>query len=128
LIEEILEHAPDAHSIIGTTLAEYSALIEQATLVICNDSLPMHLADALRTPEIVLFSGTDYEAQWRPRTTTSRLLRRETVCHPCYLFECPIQLACLDIPPEEVIEEVESMLEETGAVRVTDHSLRAGEY
>src|SRR2546423_10297430 len=43
LMEEILEHAPKAHSLIGTTLAEYSALIEQAALVICNDSLPMHL-------------------------------------------------------------------------------------
>lgn len=128
LIEEILEHAPQAHSIIGTTLTEYSALIEQATLVICNDSLPMHLADAVKTPEIVLFSGTDYEEQWRPRATSSRLLRRETACHPCYLFECPIQLACLDISPEEVVEEVEAIIEGTRAVKEMDHSLRAGEY
>lgn len=128
LIEEILEYAPQSHSIIGMTLAEYSALIEQATLVICNDSLPMHLADAMRTPEIVLFSGTDWEAQWRPRAASSRLMRRETACHPCYLFECPIQRACLDIAPEEVIEEVEAMLEETGTVKVADHSLRVGEY
>jgi len=129
LIEEILEHAPTAHSIIGTTtLAEYSALIEQAALVICNDSLPMHLADALRTPEIVLFSGTDYEAQWQPRATRSRLLRRKTACHPCYLFECPIGLPCLDIAPEEVVEEVEALLEDTWTVKMADHSFRAGEY
>jgi ADP-heptose:LPS heptosyltransferase len=126
LIEEILEHAPLAHSIIGTTVAEYSALIEQSALVICNDSLPMHLADALKTPMIVLFSGTDFESQWRPRATTSKLLRRETACHPCYLFECPIQLACLDISPEEVVEEVEAMLEDTRTVEMTDHPLRAG--
>jgi ADP-heptose:LPS heptosyltransferase len=31
-----------------------------------------------------------YHAQWQPRSTSSRLLRRETACHPCYLFECPI--------------------------------------
>src|SRR5947209_8340430 len=128
LIEEIVKHAPKAHSILGTTLAEYSALIEQAALVICNDSLPMHLADALRTPEIVLFSGTDYEAQWQPRATRSRLLRRKTACHPCYLFECPIGLPCLDIPPEEVVEEVEALLEDTWTVKVADHSLRAGKY
>ena len=127
LIEEMLEHAPQAHSIIGTSLAEYSALIEQAALVICNDSLPMHLADAMKTPEIVLFSGTDYEEQWRPRTTSSILLRRETACHPCYLFECPIQHACLDISPEEVVEEVETMLEDSRTVKMTDHALRAGE-
>ena len=128
LIEELLEYVPMAHSLVGaTTLAEYSALIEQAALVICNDSLPMHLADALRTPEVVLFSGTDYEEQWRPRTTRFRLLRRATACHPCYLFECPIGLACLDFTPEEVVEEVEALLEDTGTVKVADQTLRAGE-
>jgi ADP-heptose:LPS heptosyltransferase len=126
LIEEILECAPMAHSIIGTTLAEYSALIEQAALVICNDSLPMHLADALNTPEVVLFSGTDYEAQWRPRATRSRLLRRATACHPCYLFACPIELACLDISPDEVLEEFEALLEDTRTAKVSNGSLIQG--
>lgn len=126
LIEELLEYAPKAHSLVGTTLAEYTALIERAALVICNDSLPMHLADALNTPEVVLFSGTDYEEQWRPRTTHSRLLRRATTCHPCYLFECPIGLPCLDISPEEVVEEVEALLEDTRAVKASNESLMAG--
>jgi hypothetical protein len=72
----------------------------------------MHLADAVRTPEVVLFSGTDYEEQWQPRATRSRLLRRKTSCHPCYLFECPIGQPCLDISPEEVIEEVEALFAE----------------
>ncbi|HZU67226.1 MAG TPA: glycosyltransferase family 9 protein [Ktedonobacteraceae bacterium] len=111
LIEEVIEHAPQAHSLIGgTTLAEYAALVESAALVICNDTLPMHLADALRTPAAVLFSGTDFEEQWRPRATRARLLRRNTSCHPCYLFTCPIGQPCLDISPEEVVEEVESLL------------------
>jgi ADP-heptose:LPS heptosyltransferase len=116
LIEEVIEHAPEAHYLIGgTTLAEYAALVERATLVICNDTLPMHLADAVRTPEVVLFSGTDYEEQWQPRATRSRLLRRKTSCHPCYLFECPIGQPCLDISPEEVVDEVETLLVEAGS-------------
>ena len=116
LVEEVIEHAPGAHYRIGgTALAEYAALVERANLVICNDTLPMHLADAVRTPEVVLFSGTDYEEQWQPRATRSRLLRRKTSCHPCYLFECPIGQPCLDISPEEVVEEVEALLVETGS-------------
>jgi ADP-heptose:LPS heptosyltransferase len=86
----------------------------------------MHLADAVMTPEIVLFSGTDYEEQWRPRATRSRLLRRKTSCYPCYLFECPIGLACLDISPEEVVEEVEALLAESGAIKVNGQSFVAG--
>ena len=117
LIEELRQHAPNIHCLVGgTTLAEYAALVERATLVICNDSLPMHLADAVGTPAVILFSGTDYEEQWQPRTTVHRLLRRPTPCHPCYLFECPIGLACLDISPEKVVEVVETLLEEVGAV------------
>src|SRR2546421_10362157 len=117
LLAELMQHAPDARCLIGVaTLAEYAALVERAALVICNDTLPMHLADAVGTPEVVLFSGTDYEEQWRPRATAHRLLRRPTSCHPCYLFECPIGLPCLDISPEEVVENCDAVLEEVGSL------------
>lgn len=113
LVEEVLHRLPreHRHALVGqTTLTEYAAIVERAALAICNDTLLMHLADAVRTPEIVLFSGTDYEEQWRPRTAPARLLHRPTSCSPCYLFECPIGQPCLDIPPEEVVEAVEAML------------------
>ena len=117
LLAELMQLAPDARCLVGgATLAEYAALVERAALVICNDTLPMHLADAVGTPEVVLFSGTDYEEQWRPRATAHRLLRRPTSCHPCYLFECPIGLPCLDIPPEEVVENCDAVLEEVRSV------------
>ena len=50
LVQEVLSQVPEqyAHSLLGgTTMAEYAALIERAALVICNDTLPMHLADAV---------------------------------------------------------------------------------
>jgi len=127
LIQEVIAHAPKARYLIGdTTLAEYAALVERAKLVICNDTLPMHLSDAVRTPLVVLFSGTDYEEQWQPRATRARLLRRETSCHPCYLFECPIGQPCLDISPEEVVEEVETLLVESGTLGAIANSLLPG--
>jgi ADP-heptose:LPS heptosyltransferase len=119
LIEEVYERAPKVHRLVGSaSLPAYAALVERARLVICNDTLPMHLADAVRTPVVVLFSGTDLEEQWRPRTTRARLLRRPTSCHPCYLFECPIGLPCLDIPAEEVVETVEELLDAGEPARV----------
>lgn len=119
LLEEIKQRAPGARYLLGeTSLAEYTALIERAALVICNNTLPMHLSDAVRTPVVVLFSGTDYESQWRPRATRTQLLRRPTPCHPCYLFECPIGLQCLDIPPAEVVKAVEALLAEVSTSHV----------
>lgn len=131
LLEEVRNRAPQAHFLVGeTSLAEYAALIERADLVVCNDTLPMHLADALETPEVVLFSGTDYESQWRPRFTPARLLRQPTPCHPCYLFECPIGLPCLDISPEEIFEVIETMLgerEPRGTARRSHYAQLPGE-
>lgn len=124
LIEEVLQHAPAAHSLVGETeLAAYAALIQQATLVICNDSLPMHLADALGTPMMVTFSGTDYEEQWQPRVAAARLLRQPTACYPCYLYECPIGHLCLDISPDDLLEAVDDLLSESGAGDAARRSL-----
>ena len=113
LLASIAERAPGAAYLVGrTTLAEYAALVERADLVITNNTLPMHLADALDTPVVVLFSGTDIEEAWRPRKAPARLLRRPTPCYPCYLFKCPIGQPCLDIPPEEVVAAAMELLME----------------
>ena len=87
----------------ATAVPELAALVAKARLVLTNDSLVMHLADATRSPSLVLYSGTEYESQWQPRHSPHRLLRRPTPCSPCYAFTCPYNLECLDIPPEEVV-------------------------
>ncbi len=113
--ETVSEVADGVHGvgtlIGGTTLPEYAALIQHAALVICGNTLPLHLADALGTPSVILYSGTDLESQWMPRATPTRLMRRPTPCHPCYLFECPIGQPCLDIPPSEVAEAALGLLQ-----------------
>ena len=98
----------------ATVLPELAALVEGARLVLTNNTSTMHLLDALRVPGVVLFSGTELEEQWRPRSARHRLLRRETWCSPCYAFECPYNLQCLDIPPEEVAQAGLSLLAEAG--------------
>jgi ADP-heptose:LPS heptosyltransferase len=101
--------------LVGATgLSELAALVEGARLVLTNNTSTMHLLDALRTPGVVLFSGTELEEQWRPRDVPHRLLRRETWCSPCYAFSCPYNLECLDISPEEVTEAGLSLLAEVG--------------
>jgi ADP-heptose:LPS heptosyltransferase len=94
----------------ATDLSALAALVEGARLVLTNNTSTMHLADALRAPTVVLFSGTELEEQWRPRHTIYRLLRRETRCSPCYAFTCPYELECLDILPEEVARTGLSLL------------------
>ena len=94
-----------AIDLIGhTTLSELAALIANAKLMVSNNTSTMHLADATRTPSVILFAGTEYESQWQPRHTAARLLRQPTECSPCYAFTCPFNLECLDLAPEAVVE------------------------
>jgi ADP-heptose:LPS heptosyltransferase len=94
----------------GTTLPELAALIESAGVVLCGNTLPLHLADAVGTPLVVLYSGTDLVSQWRPRTAAHQILRRDTACTPCYLFDCPIDQLCLDLPTSEITDAVLDLL------------------
>lgn len=113
LCERVLREAGSAgvRSIAGrTSLAGLAAVIRRAALVVANNSGPLHMADAFGVPMVVLYSGTELEEQWRPRTSPSVLLRRPTDCSPCYRFECPFGLECLDIPAGEVIGTCLAML------------------
>ncbi len=101
LLEEL---GPGAVSVVGeTSFGELAALVTAARLVLTNNTATMHLADAKRRPQVVLFAGTELEQQWAPRHGPARLLRRATLCQPCFGFACPHGLACLDIEPEKVV-------------------------
>lgn len=104
--DELLQTLGDrAINLIGMTdLADLAALIAHAKLLLSNNTSTMHLADATRTPSVILFAGTEHESQWRPRHTAAHLLRQPTPCSPCYGFTCPYDMECLDIPPEQVVE------------------------
>ena len=106
-----------------TTVAELAALVASARLVLANDSLPMHLADALETPAVILYSGTELESQWAPRHGPHRLLRRPTSCSPCYAFTCPYNLDCLDFSPAVVVAEALQLLGARAAQDFTTNSV-----
>jgi ADP-heptose:LPS heptosyltransferase len=92
------------------SIQEFAALIARASVVVCGNTLPLHLADATGTPVVALYSGTDLVSQWRPRFAPSRVLQRATDCAPCYRFTCPIGLPCLDVDAEEVVAAIEALV------------------
>lgn len=79
------------------------AMVAGARLAVTNNSGGMHLADAVGTPVVALFAGTEDESQFAPRSAPARLLRVPTACSPCRLFACPYQLQCLDVAPATVV-------------------------
>lgn len=90
---------------LGTTIPVMAAIIRRAALLVANNSGPMHIADALGIPMVILYSGTEAREQWRPRSAPAVLLTRPAACSPCHRTVCPYAMECLDIPPERVLEE-----------------------
>lgn len=76
-----------------TTLRELMSLLQQCHLLLTNDSGPMHLAAALKTPLIALFGSTN-------DTTTGpyqfgKVIHKHVSCSPCYKRVCPIDFRCM---------------------------------
>ncbi len=111
---EMLDVVATGHDAIPVfadlSIQEFAALVDRASVVVCNNTLPLHLADATRTPLVALYSGTELISQWGPRCALSRVLQLATACTPCYRFTCPIGLPCLDFAPEEVVAAVAALV------------------
>ncbi len=111
-ISPALAAARGVVSLVGQTdVLEFAAVIERARLLLANNSAALHIADAFAVPMVILYSGTEYESQWRPRHSQAQLLRVPTTCSPCYRFECPYNQECLDIPPQTVLRAALAALE-----------------
>lgn len=100
-----------------TSVPELAGVINRASLVMANNSGPLHLADALNRPMVIMYSGTEWETQWQPRRAAATLMRRPTPCSPCFAFQCPYNMECLDFAPEEVAEAAVAMLAQTPDLR-----------
>ncbi|HEX6992657.1 MAG TPA: glycosyltransferase family 9 protein [Gammaproteobacteria bacterium] len=98
-----------------TSVTELAALVARAAVVLTSHTSVMHLADALRVPVVVPFSGTDLLAQWTPRHGPHVVLSRTTDCTPCYAFECPRGHECLPFTPHEVARAALALLERSAA-------------
>lgn len=66
-----------------------AAAISHCSVVVTNDSGPLHLATALAVPSVSIFGPTDPGRTVIPGA--SRVLRRDLSCQPCYARECPLR-------------------------------------
>lgn len=84
-------------------LGALGALIEDAALVVANNTGPVHLAAAVGTPVVDLYALTN--PQHTPWQVPSRVLSREVPCRDCLKSTCPQgHHECLrGIPPTRVV-------------------------
>jgi heptosyltransferase III len=102
-----------------TTVRETCAVLARSTMLVCNDSGVQHLAAAVGTPCVSLFSRRAFLRTWWPHGAGHEVLWKEVDCHSCFLDICPYDNKCVNLI---------SAFEVMGAAdRVLDRKLRARE-
>ncbi|QAA95663.1 glycosyltransferase family 9 protein [Pollutimonas thiosulfatoxidans] len=95
------------------SLGQFACLIEDADLLISNNTGPVHIAAAVQTPVVDLYALTN--PQHTPWQVAHRLLSHDVPCKYCYRSVCPQgDNACLNgVAPEAVARAACELLEET---------------
>ena len=101
--------------VVQRSLAHMAAAFSACDLVICNDSGPMHIANALGVPVAALFGPTKLE-WFGPRGGPSRVVRIEQVeCRPCFdVCSFPEPHCMTRLSEQQVLEAVYELLAERG--------------
>jgi len=88
-----------------------AALFARCSLFVGNDSGPAHLAAAVGTPTLTLFSGENESELWQPRGPRCETVQKRPPCYPCGLHVCPRQHECMEaITVEEVLTAAERLM------------------
>jgi len=88
------------------------ALINEADLVIDNDSGPAHISVALKVPTLVLV-GPDYQNTYRDKSVykgSNYVFFRDVPCRDLFFSRCLTpknceKLTCLEHPVDEVVKK-----------------------
>ena len=120
ILERLSPSASGAtHSFAGElTFPELCALVEAVDLLITNNTGPMHVAAAVKTPVVALFALTNPPEQWGPWRVPHRLLYHDVPCRICYSRVCPYGHECLRlVSPVQVVDQASELLLEVIASR-----------
>ncbi len=93
-------------------IRQLAALLKRCEVLISCDSGPVHVATAVVTPCIVLFSGTNNLKQWGSfNNNVNRVIYKDVKCSPCEMRICPQSThLCMDkIKAEDVLFELDAI-------------------
>ncbi len=79
-----------------TNLKQLVALLDEADLLVTNDTGPMHIASSVGTPTVSLFGPTDLR-RTGPYGPGHVVIDKKVFCSPCFRKRCPNEMLCMEI-------------------------------
>jgi len=113
VVEEIQSRMKSKALVIPpTTLQQLGALLKRCSILVTNDSGPMHIAAAVGIPIVAIFGPTRPELQG-PLGEKKVIVRNERlVCLGCNFTECPIDNPCMEeLTVQEVFDACTQLVE-----------------
>jgi ADP-heptose:LPS heptosyltransferase len=94
-----------------TSLGQMAALLQRCSLMITNDSGPMHMGASLGTPVVGIYGPTNPDLQG-PYGVDNVIVRNEYLhCLGCNLTKCPVGIPCMKgLQVDRVLEAARSLL------------------
>lgn len=93
---------PDVTALSAMPLEVFTAVLARAAVAVTNNSGPLHLADAVGTPVVAVYAGTERPGDMAPRDVPARLLGVPVPCAPCRQLTCPFDHSCVAVAAQEV--------------------------
>jgi ADP-heptose:LPS heptosyltransferase len=102
---------PNTLNLAGkTSLRQLTALLERASLVIANDTGPMHIAAALGRPLVTMFGPTS-PIQTGPYQRMDSVVQLDIPCSPCFSRSCSHRSCLVNLGIEPVLRVAEQQLQ-----------------
>jgi ADP-heptose:LPS heptosyltransferase len=95
----------------GLSITALAALISRFSLYITNDTGPLHIACATKTPTLALFTPTDPDLCGPYFAPHVAVVQKKPTCFPCIKKKCQDAFCMLQISPDEVMKTALTILE-----------------
>jgi ADP-heptose:LPS heptosyltransferase len=105
LVTSICARIGGAFAVTDLPLLTMAALIRRLDMLIANDTGPMHLGIALKTPTIGLFAPTDPQLCGPYGTNSAIAITKKPTCTPCLRKRCKEPFCLLQIGVQEVYDK-----------------------
>jgi heptosyltransferase-2 len=116
-VNAMVAHRLEVLNLAGkTSVADMMYIIKNARLVVCNDSMALHVASAFKIPSVAIFCATSPQFGFYPWKNKAIVVEKDLACKPCSRHggkTCPTGTeACMnELSHVEVIRATEKLLD-----------------
>lgn len=115
LVDAITSQIEGAYAATHLPLLVTAALLKRMDMMIANDTGPMHLAFALKTPTIGLFAPTNPKLCGPYFIESALAIAKKTTCTPCIRKKCKEPFCLLQIGVQQVYDAALNLFYEKGS-------------